>query len=259
MITGVNLPSGRTPRLMVFVRPDSLDFRADVGRAIVLVVPHEISGDANLPRGVSCRFVSQVGPAKKSGQRLNTNVIAVNGALRARRDLANDRRRVADLRGMIGWLFENFEVPIVEIGTGAIRSLGRAGVSEHEPTGERDDFLFHYIELLHLRRTQFCPPFGVGLRVEFGEALYECGRIHRLDACSGKIDRGSILHAIALEAIGSLRCSFGAIRTIPTRKIDIEKVAVLRDPLGAARVRARGQQRQHKKQADRDSNDLPLH
>src|ERR1041385_8499328 len=106
----MDFPGSRTPGIMKLVRADRSNGGADVGRAVVIVVPSEVTGNANPPRRMVGRFIAQIRGANERCQRLHANVVAVDGVLRAWRDLANDRGRITRLRRMIGGRRKNFEV-----------------------------------------------------------------------------------------------------------------------------------------------------
>src|SRR6266404_4758958 len=106
----MDFPRCATPGMMIFVRSNRTNDRADISRAIVFVVPQEIPRDTNFSRGMPRRFDGKIGRADEAGQGLKANVVAVKGVLGSRSDLANDRRRVSDLRCVIERLFEKLEM-----------------------------------------------------------------------------------------------------------------------------------------------------
>lgn len=121
---------------MIFIRGDFEDGGTDVGSAIVVVIPKKIAGDADLARGMSGRFVTQIRRANKSRERLKTDAGTIEGGLCPRSYLANDRGRVARAWRVVGGFGKNFQVPVVKIGAAAIGGLGRAGIGEDEIAGE---------------------------------------------------------------------------------------------------------------------------
>ena len=131
----MNFPGGPAPWIVKLSFAGFANGRADIGRAVMLIIPHEISGDANLARGMPCCFVGQIRPAKKARQLLDPSVVVKNIVLGSRCDFANDCSRVADLRGVFRWLFENFQMPIVIVDAGAIRRLRRPRVGHTQITG----------------------------------------------------------------------------------------------------------------------------
>ena len=68
---------------------------------IVFVVPHQKTGDANLVRLASSRGKTVVRQSQERRQLLNSSAAAIKQRLSARRDFANNRRRVADLGRMV--------------------------------------------------------------------------------------------------------------------------------------------------------------
>src|SRR5882724_6422932 len=154
----MDLPSSGTPWLMVFVRCNVADSGPHIGFAVVFIVPQEITGDANLLRFVTGRFVRQVGPAKKSGQLLDADVVAIDRALRPRSNLAKNWRWVIRLRRMVLRFFKQLEVPVVEIDAGAIGSFWRATVCRHQIASEIDNLFFERVEFLFFGRSQILPP-----------------------------------------------------------------------------------------------------
>ena len=87
---------------MITLFAEPTDRGAHIGvRLIVLVVPHQIPGDANLVRLAAGRGKTAVGQPQERRQLLNSNTAAIKQRLRPRRDFANDRRRVADLGRMV--------------------------------------------------------------------------------------------------------------------------------------------------------------
>ena len=109
--------------------------------------------------------------SKKCGQLLDANVVAINRVLSPRRDLANDGGGVARLRWMIGWGFENFEMPVVKIHVSAVGRLRRSAIGCDQITREVDDLFFECLQLLPLFLGQIRSMFGFGLRIELGEAF----------------------------------------------------------------------------------------
>ena len=81
-------------------------------------------------------FIAQVRGADIGSERLHPNTGTIERVLRARSDLTNDRSRFARARRVVSRLGEEFQVPVVEIAAAAISGFGRAGIREHEVTGQ---------------------------------------------------------------------------------------------------------------------------
>src|SRR2546423_15672882 len=103
------------------------------------------------------RFDRHIWRPDKAGQRLYPDVVVENGVLGPRSNFANDRRRIADFRGVIERLVKKLEVPVVEIGAGAVGGFGRTGISEYEVANKRSNLLFPRIQLRLQRRAQIFP------------------------------------------------------------------------------------------------------
>ena len=63
---------------------------------------------------------AQVWSADESGQGLNADAVAEDRVLGPGSDFTNNGRRIADARWMIERLLEELEVPVMEIGAGAV-------------------------------------------------------------------------------------------------------------------------------------------
>src|SRR3954465_4861807 len=99
----MNFPTAHSPRMMVTLLAEPADGRSNVPvRFIVLVVPQQKSGHADFVRLAAGRRETVVGQSEERGQFLNSNTASIKRSLSVRRDFANDRRWVANLRRMIG-------------------------------------------------------------------------------------------------------------------------------------------------------------
>src|SRR5207237_10743462 len=98
----MNFPTGCAPRMMItfFAEPTNRGTHIIV-RLVVLVVPHQVTGDANLVRLASSRRKTVIRQPEERGQLLNANAAAIKQSLCPRRDFTNDGRRVADLGRML--------------------------------------------------------------------------------------------------------------------------------------------------------------
>src|SRR3954464_4970432 len=98
----MNFPTGCAPRMMITFLAEPTDRRTHIGvRLVVLVVPHQETGDANFVRLASGRSKTIVGQAEECRQLLNSNAAAIKQSVRPRCDFTNDRGRIADLGRMI--------------------------------------------------------------------------------------------------------------------------------------------------------------
>src|SRR5438045_7194750 len=132
----MNLPRRRAPWIMMTVRAKSPHRRADVVRSAMVVVPHQKSGHSNLVRfAASGCFNAIIRQAKKGGQVLNPNAAPIKQTFRSRRDLADDRCRVANLRRMIDRRGKDFEMPVEKLVAFTICCFREALVGEHQPAG----------------------------------------------------------------------------------------------------------------------------
>ena len=74
---GMNLPRGRAPGMMVIVLAHGGDARADIRAAVMIIVPQEITGEANLARRIAGRDRLAIGRTHEAGQFLETDAGAV--------------------------------------------------------------------------------------------------------------------------------------------------------------------------------------
>lgn len=213
---------------MIFVRTNCADGCADIGCAVVIVVPQKVSGHADPARGMAGRLIIKIGSSKETDELLDSNLVAVDRVLCSRRDFANDRSGVPRSRRMIKWSFEYLEVPIVKVDAAAVGRFGRTAIGQDEITAERDDLFFQDHELLLLRRVQIFAVFAFCLRLKVGAALQKSRRV-QVHYRWSDIGRGAILETIALDAIRSLGVAFETVETIPALEIDLFKLAIAGD------------------------------
>ena len=98
---------------------------------------------------------------------MQPDVVAEDGVLGSRGDLANDRRRIAGAGSVIKWFFENFQVPVVKIRAAAIRAFRRTRIDDYQVASKRNDLPFQRFELLPLLRAQ-----AGSRRITGGSSLY---------------------------------------------------------------------------------------
>ena len=116
----MNFPSRRTPRVMEFIAINILDDGTDVRTSVVFVVPQEIACYANFVSLVFTRLNTSILQLKKSRQRVNADVVAVDRPLRPGRNLTDYRCRITNSRWVITWIFKYFEVPVMKSSASAI-------------------------------------------------------------------------------------------------------------------------------------------
>lgn len=119
----------------------------------------------------------RIGRTNKCGKLLDTDSIVEDRILGSWSNLTDDRRWIAALGCMILWLFEQFQMPIVQIDTLAIRCLWWAAVGRDQIPGQMENLPFKRIQLFSFRRVQFASFSALDLRVELGKALEERRRI----------------------------------------------------------------------------------
>src|SRR6476646_3683793 len=101
----MNFPPTRAPRMMIALLAEPTDKRTDVAILfVVLVVPHQITGDTNFVRLASSRGKTVVRQPQERCQFLDANTAAIKQRLRPRCNFANDRCRIAELGRMVGRL-----------------------------------------------------------------------------------------------------------------------------------------------------------
>src|SRR4051794_39947094 len=111
---------------MELVRGDFLNGGADIGCAVVLVIPCQETGDPHASRGMSGRFAFDIRTPKESGELLNADTGLEDRVLRPWRNFADDRRRIADARRVIERLLKHLEMPVVKINAAAVGGLRRS-------------------------------------------------------------------------------------------------------------------------------------
>jgi hypothetical protein len=193
----------------------------------MLIIPKRIAGQLDFVRVVSSGFVGQIRSPEKRRKFLNPDAVMKNRILRARRDFADDRRRIAWLRWVIGEFFENFKVPVVKIHAAAIACFGRSSVGQDKITSQRDTRRFENFE----------PPFFIGIQVSsaftscFGIEIrhepQEAGDIERFHRQTSEVGSPPIFQSIALDCFRTSGASSDTLGAIPSGKIELDKLAVL--------------------------------